>query len=77
MRKFAKVLSSALVFSMLITSPLVISAHHDGSNWETHYTYYQCIDGSGYHKFEEQHRHIGDRQEFRTINERVSTACPI
>ncbi|GAA0461054.1 hypothetical protein GCM10008935_15570 [Alkalibacillus silvisoli] len=50
---------------------------HSGSNWVTHYTYYQCIDGSGYHKFEEQHRHIGDRQEFRTINERVNTACPM
>jgi len=76
MKKLGKLFSGFLVFGMLLASPLIVDANHGGSNWETHYAYYQCVHGAGYFKFEDQHRHIGNTQEFRTISEQVSTYCP-
>lgn len=77
MKKVSKYLFSLALVGTLFVNPLNSSANHGGSEWKTHYTYYRCIDNGGYHKYEQQHRHIGDRQEFRTISEQVSPFCPI
>ncbi|MBU9714105.1 hypothetical protein [Evansella tamaricis] len=76
MKKISKVICTAMVLAMLTITPTVSNAHHGGSSWQTHYTYYQCVHNAGYFKYEQQHRHIGTRQEFRTISTRVSPFCP-
>ncbi|GAA0339372.1 hypothetical protein GCM10008967_32140 [Bacillus carboniphilus] len=77
MKKFSKFLFGLALVGSLFANPLSSSAHHGGSSWQTHYTYYSCVHNSGYYKYEQQHRHIGDRQEFRTISTKVSSYCPI
>ena len=76
MKKLYKVFATVALLIVMALNPISASANHGGSNWKTHYTYNQCIENNTY-RVENQHRHIGPKQEFRTIKTRILNACII
>lgn len=74
LKKLYKVFATVALLGVMTLNPASTSANHGGSNWQTHYSYDVCIDNNTY-LAQDQHRHIGPNQEFRTIYTFKTNAC--